>query len=109
MTKTLAQLEKQMLRLQKQADALIAKEKVGVIARVKEAILHYELKPADLFPSGRPGKRVKPVRSAAAGKKPTRPAKYRDASGNSWSGIGKRPNWFKQALAEGKTEKDLLV
>ena len=29
--------------------------------------------------------------------------------GRAWSGIGKRPHWFKAALAGGKTADDMLV
>jgi DNA-binding protein H-NS len=37
-------------------------------------------------------------------------AKYRNpATGDTWSGRGKRPRWFVEALAAGKKEKDLLV
>jgi DNA-binding protein H-NS len=35
--------------------------------------------------------------------------KYRDEAGNTWTGRGKRPNWFLQALATGKTPQDLLI
>ena len=34
---------------------------------------------------------------------PIRSAKYSDAEGNSWSGMGKRPFWLRDALATGKT------
>jgi len=36
-------------------------------------------------------------------------AKYTDGAGRTWSGVGKRPNWFKDALAAGKTAEELLV
>ncbi len=36
-------------------------------------------------------------------------AKFRDAAGNSWTGHGKRPNWYKEALASGKSPEDLMV
>jgi DNA-binding protein H-NS len=49
-----------------------------------------------------------PAKPAKAGKAPA-PAKYQDEAGHQWSGIGKRPNWFKAALASGKTAADLLV
>lgn len=32
---------------------------------------------------------------------------YRDDAGNSWSGFGPKPGWFKDALAAGKTLEDL--
>lgn len=36
-------------------------------------------------------------------------AKYSDGAGNSWTGNGKRPKWFLDAIAGGKTAEDLLV
>ena len=35
--------------------------------------------------------------------------KFRDDEGNTWTGHGKRPNWFKAALEAGKTSEDLAV
>ena len=37
--------------------------------------------------------------------------KYRNPAdaGQTWSGRGKRPNWFRAALSAGKKEKDLLI
>jgi DNA-binding protein H-NS len=38
------------------------------------------------------------------------PAKYRNPSGpETWSGRGKKPRWFSDALAAGKKEEDLLL
>jgi hypothetical protein len=34
------------------------------------------------------------------------PAKYADENGNTWTGIGRRPKWLKDALATGKTLAD---
>lgn len=46
-----------------------------------------------------------------AGKKAAggRPVKYRDASGNTWGGMGKRPQWLRDALAGGKNLEDFRV
>ncbi len=35
--------------------------------------------------------------------------RFRDEAGNSWTGRGKRPNWFKAAIAAGKKPEDLAV
>jgi len=35
--------------------------------------------------------------------------RFRDDAGNGWVGRGKRPNWFKAALAACKTPEDLAV
>ena len=46
-------------------------------------------------------------KSALTGAKKPGPAKYKDRTGNSWSGRGPQPNWLKQALAGGKTLEEL--
>ena len=52
-----------------------------------------------------PGKRRK-----KAGPKPSvRTVKLKDDQGNTWGGMGKRPGWFKAALASGKTPEELLA
>lgn len=43
---------------------------------------------------------VAPVRRAARAANAV-PPKYRDASGNTWSGRGFKPRWLQQALAAG--------
>lgn len=121
MAKTSAQIQAQIHKLQQQADALKAKEVAGVVARIQGAIIHYGLTAQDLFgPAGKAAgpkataQRAKPASLGKAAKpakagKPPAPAKYQDDAGHQWSGIGKRPNWFKAALASGKTPADLLV
>jgi DNA-binding protein H-NS len=114
MPKSLQQVLSQIAKLEKEAKALRDKEKVGVVTRIREAVAHYEITPAELFGAAPPAKTRK-VRAAATGKvrKPGRKApsvaKYTDGTGRTWSGVGKRPNWFKDALAAGKTAEDLLI
>ncbi len=128
MAKTYDQIQSQIRKLQQAADALKAKEIAGVVARMQHAIAHYGLTPDDVFgkpavagarkpaskrvakatnavktvKAAKPAKATKPAKAAA-------PTKYQDAAGNRWSGIGKRPNWFKAALAAGTTPDDLRV
>ena len=119
MAKTYAQIQAQIRKLQQEADALKAKEVEGVVARIREAIEHYGLTPADLFGGAagpvrrQPAARTAPKRGktakAAKPAKPPSPAKYQDDAGHQWSGVGKRPNWFKDAIAAGKTADELLV
>jgi DNA-binding protein H-NS len=110
--KTLDGLNAQIAKLQAQADALRAKEVAAVVARIREAITHYQLTAVDLGLSGdRPAKRpAQPkAKGKVAGKVSATSAKFTDGQGKTWSGIGKRPNWFKDALAAGKTAEQLLV
>lgn len=119
MPKSLARIEAQIAKLERQREALRAKEVAGVVARIREAIDHYGLTPKDLGfagvnGSGRAAKgtRKKTVDSAGARKR-VRPTvgkiRFRDEHGNAWTGHGKRPNWFKDAIAAGKKPEDLAV
>jgi DNA-binding protein H-NS len=114
MTKTSAQLNRQIEQLQRQAAALKKREIRGVVGRIREAIDYYGLTASDLGLAARNG--APSVRSArkASQRKPkaTRaplPVKYRDEAGNTWSGRGKRPQWFKSALESGKSPEELSV
>jgi DNA-binding protein H-NS len=116
---SLEQIQAEIARLEQKARAVRNAEVGDVIAKMKAAIKHYGLTAADL------GLAPKSVRSAkgaaetakrtagktakAKGAKATRPVKYRDEAGNQWVGQGKRPKWFVEALAAGKTEEDLRV
>ncbi len=118
---SLAALTSQIASLQAQADAIREKEVADVIAKAKDAIAHYGLTASDLgfasTPRGRkalgasPGSTGTSARGPASTRKKgkDKSAKFRDEHGNSWGGIGKRPNWFKDALAAGKTPADLMV
>jgi len=118
---SLQAINAQIAALQAKADA-IRKQEVGeVVAKIKDAIAHYGLTASDLGLSarapktptspttGRPGRKPRRKLGAKAAGKPVRAAKYTDGQGRTWSGMGKRPDWFKAALAEGKTLEALLV
>ena len=122
MAKTIAQINEQIDKLQKQAAVLKAKEVPGVIARIKEAIEHYGLTAADLGFTGLTVKEVKTVKAASpvvtvvakkarknAAKKTTGVIRYRDDAGHTWTGNGKRPNWYLAAIEAGKTPESLAV
>ena len=117
MAKSLQGLLKQIEQLQKEADALRSREKADVVARIKEAIAHYDITVADLFGAAPARKSARKAVAAKAGgrvrkaaaKKPGGNAKYTDGAGRTWSGVGKRPNWFKEAIAAGKQAEDLLI
>lgn len=117
---TLAALNAQIAALQAQAEALRSKEVAEIIAKVKDAIAHYGLTAADLGlakAARKAGKRSvgaavkvagKPRKNAAA-KKSAKFVKFKDDQGHTWGGIGKRPDWFKAALAAGKKPEELLA
>jgi DNA-binding protein H-NS len=117
---TLAALNAQIAALQAQADALRKKEVAEVIAKIKDAIGHYGLTAADLglatvarknakAPASNGGKLASKRRTKGGPKPSARAVKFKDEQGNTWGGMGKRPRWFKAALAAGKTPEDLLA
>ncbi len=116
MAKSLAQLNKQIEKLKRQAEALRRKEAVGVIARIREAIEHYGLTAEDLGLAGSTARKTSGGSATPAKKTRRRAAKkkagvvrFRDEAGNTWTGHGKRPGWFKAAIEAGKTPEDLAV
>ena len=122
MARSLAVIQQQIVKLQKEAEALKSKDVPGVIERIKSAIEFYGLTSADLFEpnmattpqaKSKPKPRatsVKMSKVAVKKKERTTPVmKYQDGAGHSWSGHGKRPGWFKAAIEGGKTADDLKV
>lgn len=118
MAKTLADIQRQIHRLEKQAQEIRSREVSGVVARIKEAIQFYGLTAEDLF-GGRgrkPTRLGRPATKAAAGAGAKRknagkrvPIKYRDDAGNTWTGRGLKPRWLTAALSEGKKLEDFQV
>ena len=116
MTKTYAQVMKQIDSLSKEAERLKRKEIDGVISRIKRAIDAYGLTAADLGLGARIGRPagVKTLgnRKAAKALKPgkaAKPVRFRDDTGNTWIGRGPRPQWIQDALAAGKKLGDFAV
>jgi len=107
MPKSYQQVLSQIEKLQEQAKSLRAKEISGVVARIKEAIEHYGLTAEDLFGTSRArsARSTAPVEKGRRGGVP----KYRSGDGRTWSGVGKRPAWFVEALNAGKSPEELLV
>lgn len=120
MKKTYSQVIKQIESLQQEADKLRRQEIEGVVTRIREAIDHYKLTAADLglAPAagqraaktpGKPAVRKSGRKSAKVRAATARTAKYKDDQGRTWGGIGKRPQWLRDALAAGKTLQDFAV
>lgn len=117
MAKSLKQVLQQINKLQLQADAIRSKEVAEVVERIRVAIEHYGLTPQDLFGNKVRGaakgsvdkKAATAGRGRAATAKRSGVAKYASGDGRTWTGTGKRPTWFVEALAAGKTAQDLLI
>lgn len=122
MARRLENIQLQIAKLQKEAEELKQKEIPVVIGRIKIAIEFYGLTAADLFETkatATPQTKSKAKPKAVAVKTAKVPAKkkertapvikFQDGAGNSWSGHGKRPGWYKAAIEAGKTADDLKV
>lgn len=111
-TQSLPQILKQIEDLQRQAERARKVEIEGVVGRIKEAIQTYGLTASDLGL----GRKARTRKSPAAAPKRARKAstggtaKFRDAeSGRTWSGRGRRPQWFVNAIASGKKPEELMA
>jgi DNA-binding protein H-NS len=159
MSKTLAQIQSQIAKLQKEAAAIKSKEVAAIAAKIRALMSEHGLSVDDLGLSNvgtaapkktakaaRKIPKAKPVANAVKGSKapqvtkatkpakagksgapvaPAKPAskaakksqagkafgviKFRDEAGNAWTGRGKRPQWYLNALASGKSPEQLLV
>jgi len=115
MTKTYAQIVKQIEVLKQDAEKIRRKEIEGVVSRIRDAIAVYKLTAEDL---GFGGKKTKAAgktavkalrrRGVKADKAPA-VVKFRNETGGTWGGRGKRPQWLRDALAGGKTLADFAV
>lgn len=114
MTKTYAQIVKQIESLKADAEKVRKKEVDGVISRIREAITVYSLSAEDL---GFGSKKSSPQAAATAPKKrgkakaakPPAVVKFRNETGGIWGGRGKRPQWLRDAINAGKTLADFAV
>jgi DNA-binding protein H-NS len=119
MARTLAEINAEIAKLKKQADQIRSREVREVVSRIKEAIKNYGLTPREIFGKGAggaaPARKVRAKKAGQSAKaappkvKPAGVIRFRDEAGNSWTGRGKRPNWFKAAIAAGKKPEDLAV
>ncbi|MGB2788261.1 MAG: H-NS histone family protein [Dokdonella sp.] len=116
MTKSYAQIVKQIETLKQEAERARRKEIEGVVGRIREAIQVYGLTADDLGfgaksargrKAGAPAK--KRGRKVAKSALPTGVVKYRNDAGGTWVGRGKRPQWLRDALAAGKQLSDFSV
>lgn len=116
MTKTYAQIVKQIETLKQEAEQIRRGEVDGVIKRIRDAITFYNLSASDLGLNLKgkagAGKVVAPFkrkkRKGAAAKTPA-PVKFTNGMGGTWGGRGKRPTWLREALTAGKQLSDFAV
>ena len=110
-------IEKEIVRLQKQAAALEQKQRMPVINEIIRTMREYDITPDDIAAvfnrRGRgPAKSASKTTasSPASTVRKSVPPKYRNPETDAtWSGRGKPPRWITDAEAEGKSRDSFLI
>jgi DNA-binding protein H-NS len=100
-TQTYSDLTKQIQKLQAQAEAIRESERASVIKTLNESIRAYAISAQELSFTPKAAKTAAPSQRAPG-------TKYSDGSGNVWGGMGPRPGWLREAIAQGKRLEDFL-
>lgn len=102
---TYIELKNQAEAMMAQAELVRKQEIAEVIQSIKAQMKQYGVTVADLGGSvAASGPRK------AAKTKSTAPAKYRGPNGELWAGgLGRKPEWVRALLAEGKNIEDFLI
>lgn len=94
-------------KLGKEIEKLRAQQRKEAIGSIKADIKRFDIKPEELFPSAKPGRKnkAKPSRKGRRKAAGTVSPKYRDPdTGKTWSGRGREPVWLR-----GKNRDDYLI
>lgn len=102
--KSYAALKNEIASLEAQAGILKAKERLVIIAEMREDIAAYGIAPKEIFGKGAASGRG--ASKNAAPKQRAMGAKFSDGNGNVWVGRGPRPKWLRDALKAGKNLSD---
>jgi DNA-binding protein H-NS len=105
-------IQKEILKLQKQAKALQMKQRGPVIASIVKSMRDYDITP-DEVAAAYSKKTIRAAKSpgtnGATVKRPV-PPKYRHPeTGATWTGRGKPPRWITGAEAEGRQRTEFLI
>ncbi|MGB3287702.1 MAG: H-NS histone family protein [Burkholderiaceae bacterium] len=107
-------IEKEILKLQKQAQNLQTKRRGPVITSIIRSMREYDITPEDITAAynkktTRSAPR-KPSAPAGAPAKRSVPPKYRHPdTGDTWTGRGKVPRWIVAVEADGKSRDTFLI
>lgn len=96
------ELKQQAENLLKQAEELRKQKIVAIIADMKKQIAEYGITAKDL------GLSTSAVVKKNAGKSKLE-ARYKGPNGELWSGMGRQPQWLKDAIQQGKTKEDFAL
>lgn len=101
------EIQSQIAELQRRAESIRATERTAALANIKALMMTFDISASELsrVPVGKELPRKVKVHSRVQKVAP----KYRDGSGNEWTGRGLQPRWLKAAVANGKTLESLLI
>ena len=101
---TYIELKQQAQALLDEAEIVRKQEITEVVQSIKAQMKEYGLTVTDLGLLASTGQRK------VAKSKSTAPAKYRGPNGELWAGgLGRKPEWVRALLAEGKNIEDFLI
>ncbi|MEL7112692.1 MAG: H-NS histone family protein [Pseudomonadota bacterium] len=105
---TSKQLERLAKDIQKEIENRSVRDRADAMKAAEKAAKQHGFDLAELLEAA-PKKRAPQKKKSA--KKPPLPAKYKNPENFSqtWSGRGRQPEWFKQAVSTGKSPDDLLI
>lgn len=104
-------IEKEIQKLQKQADALQAKRRGPVVTSIIRSMREYDITPEDIANAyNRKTSRANSKSTASPAPKRSVPPKYRHPqTGDTWTGRGKAPRWITAAESQGQKRDDFLI
>ncbi|WP_296643023.1 H-NS histone family protein [Roseinatronobacter sp.] len=104
---TAAEMRAEAEKLMREAQGIEQMEKKTLRAEVEDTITKRGYTLVDIFPELDKG-----TSSSSSGKTRSKMSpKFRDPENpdNTWTGVGREPNWLKDKLAAGATREDFLI
>lgn len=105
---TRKELEKLKADVEKALTKVATKEKKAALAAAEKAAAAHGFSLSEI--TGETAEKPK-TRKAKSGPKTVSPPKYRnpDDKDQTWTGKGRQPDWFKKAIAAGKSPDDMEI
>jgi DNA-binding protein H-NS len=113
-----AKIQKEIERLNKQAQLLQSKQRKPVIASILRSMKEYDITPEEITAAfGKPGTTTRqtatnkaPKATQASGtKKPVAPKYRHPGTSATWTGRGKAPLWIVEAEKNGQPRQQFLI
>jgi len=104
-----SKIEKEILKLQKQAEALKERQRAPIIKAIIRDMRDYQITPEEILAAynSKAGRTSKV--SGQSTRKPVAPKFRNPETGDTWTGRGKAPRWITEAESAGKSRNDFLI